>query len=232
VRGVRSVFIVGPRSARGALAALARGTAAGAAALALALTAAGCGGGTRQDSAEASGTFQMSVVRASFPSKQAVARQTQLELQVKNTGSQTVPNVAVSLDSLNYVSTAPEVAANKRPIWAIERGPGAIAALPVDTQEVSQPGSGQTAYLNTWALGPLAAGHTQTFVWKVVPLKPGRHTVHVTIAAGLAGKAKAALASGGAVAQTLTVDIAGAPPISHVEPATGKVAPGAFPITP
>ena len=65
-----------------------------------------------------------------------------------------------------------------------------------------------------------------------MPVKPGRHTVHVTVAAGLAGKAKAALASGGAVAQAFTVNIAGAPPVTHVNPATGKVAPGAFPAAP
>jgi hypothetical protein len=223
---------VGPRRTRGALALPPRTALAGAAAVVLLAGAVGCGGGSRQDSAEASGTFQMEIVRASFPAKQSVARPTQLEVRVRNSGSHTVPNVAVSLDSLNFISTAPEVAANKRPVWAIERGPGAIAAAPVETQEVSQPGGAQTAYVNTWALGPLAAGATQTFVWKVVPLKPGRHTVHVAVAAGLAGKAKAALASGGAVVRSLSVDIAGAPPTTHVDPATGKIVAGAFAATP
>ncbi len=222
----------GPRSARGILSMLARAAALGTTALALAIVASGCGGGSRQDSAEASGTFQMKLVRASFPSKQAVARPTRLVVLVENTGSHTVPSVAVSVDSFNYTATTPELAANKRPIWGIERGPGAIAAAPVETQEVSQPGGGQTAYLNTWALGPLAAGARQTFVWTVTPLKPGRHTVHLTVAAGLAGKAKAALASGGAVAQSLTVEVAGAPPVTHVDPATGRITPGAYTATP
>ena len=43
-------------------------------------------------------------------------------LRVRNTGTQTVPNVAVSIDSFAYTSDYPELAANKRPIWVIETG--------------------------------------------------------------------------------------------------------------
>ena len=174
----------------------------------------------------------MKLVRASFPTRQSIARPTRLELQVRNTGSRTVPNVAVTLDSLQYTERFPGIAADKRPVWAIERGPGAIAKPPVDTQEVAQPGGGQTAYVNTWALGPLPSGHTATFRWNVVPVKPGLHTVHFRVAAGLAGKAKAQTAAGGAVQGQFAVDIAPAPPRTHVDPATGKVAPGAEPAIP
>jgi hypothetical protein len=194
--------------------------------------AAGCGGGSRQDAHEARGTFQMKVLRASFPTSQSIARPTRLELEVSNTGSRVVPNVAVSLDSFNYTASFPELAANKRPVWAIERGPGAIAEPPVESQEVSPPGGGQTAYLNTWALGPLAVGASQTFVWRVVPVKAGRHTVSFTVAADLAGKAKARLVSGSAVAGHFTVNIAPAPPTTHVDPNTGKILTGAYPSTP
>jgi len=174
----------------------------------------------------------MKVLHASFPSTQAVARPATMELQIRNTGSHVVPNLAVTVDSFNYTSNAPELAADKRPIWAIERGPGAIAKAPVESQEVSVPGGGQTAYVNTWALGRLASNATATFTWKVVPVKAGTYTVHYAVAAGLSGKARTRLASGGAGGGSFTVDVAGAPPTTHVDPSTGRITPGVYPSTP
>jgi hypothetical protein len=191
-----------------------------------------CGGGARQDAHEVARSYDMKVVRASFPAKQSIARPTSLELQVRNTGRRTVPNIAVTLDSFQYTENFRELAADKRPIWAIERGPGAIAKAPVESQEVSQPGGGQTAYVNTWVLGPLPSGRTRTFLWKVVPVKSGTHTVHFYVAAGLGGRAKAQLAGGGAVQGAFAVDIAPAPPNTHVDPATGRVEPGGAPALP
>lgn len=202
------------------------------AALAACATFVGCGGGSQQDVHEAKGSFEMKIVKASFPGTQAVARPARLQLQVRNTGSHTVPNVAITVDSLSYTATTPELAANKRPIWAIEEGPGTKALSPVESQEVSPPGGGQTAYVNTWALGPLAAGKTQTFSWKVVPVKPGKYTVNYAIAAGLSGKARAVLHSGGGVDGHFTVNIAAAPPTTHVDPRTGKIVTGTFTPTP
>jgi hypothetical protein len=195
------------------------------------LAASGCGG-SRQDAHEPKGTFAMQVVRASFPANQAIARQTQLELAVRNTGTQTAPAVAVTLDSFYYTENYPELAANKRPIWVVESGPGPRVKRPVQSQAVSPPGAGQTAYVNTWALGPLAPGQTQTFLWRVAPVKAGLHTVHYSVAAGLAGNARATLASGGQVQGQLTADVAAAPPKTHVDPATGRVVAGTYPAVP
>jgi hypothetical protein len=192
------------------------------------LLVSGCGGGKRADASEPNAGFTMKVLDASFPADQSIARPTRLQLQVQNTSARTMPNVAVTLDSFYYTEHYPELASDKRPVWVVERGPGAIAAPPVQTQSVSPPGGGQTAYVSTWALGPLAPGRTQTFVWRVVPVKAGRHTVHFTVAAGLAGKAKAELASGGPVQGQLSADIAPIPAARHVDPHTGKVVPGQF----
>jgi hypothetical protein len=202
------------------------------AAAASALLLAGCGGGTQQDAAEPAGTFAMQVVHASFPTTQSIARQTRFVLPVRNTGTRTVPNVAVTIDSFDYTSTYANLAADKRPVWAIEQGPGAVPSRPVESEEVSPPGGGQTAYVNTWALGALAPGKTRTFVWHVVPVKSGSYTVHYTVAAGLSGKAKARLASGGLVQGQFAVDIASAPALKHVNPDTGRVEPGQFPTSP
>lgn len=192
----------------------------------------GCGGGARQDASEKSGTYQVRVLRARFPLRQAVSRPTRLELQVRNTGAKTVPNVAVTLDSFYYTEHFPELAANKRPVWVVERGPGTVASPPVESQEVSVPGSAQTAYVNTWALGPLPPGRTQTFRWLVVPVKPGLHIVNYRVAAGLAGKAKVRVAAGSTTAGRFAVAVAAAPPTTHVDPNTGRVVVGARPATP
>lgn len=192
---------------------------------ACAALAAGCGGGTRQDAHEPDATFTVAVPHSSFPAVQAVARLATLTLAVRNTGSATIPNLAVTIDSFSYVSNLPELASRKRPIWVIEQGPGAIAKRPVESQAVSPQGGGQTAYVNTWALGPLAPARTQTFTWRVAPVKPGVYTVHYTIAAGLSGRSRARLAGGAIPHGQFTVAIASQPPATHVNPETGRVEP-------
>jgi hypothetical protein len=204
----------------------------GLAAAGCALLLAGCGGGSRQDASEPAGTFAMRILHASFPTAQAIARPASFVLPVRNTGAHTVPNVAVTIDSFDYTSTYPGLAADKRPVWVIERGPGAIASPPVESEQVSPPGGGQTAYVNTWALGALAPGATRTFVWHVVPVKAGAYTVHYTIAAALAGKAKASLSTGGPVQGQFAVYIKPAPAPTHVNPKTGRVEVGQYPVTP
>jgi len=188
----------------------------------------GCGGGTEQNHGEAKRSYEMRIVSASFPSKQSIARQTSMSVNVRNESNHVVPNVAITVDSFSYVEKFAELASNKRPIWVVEEGPGTPAKLPVQSQATSPPGGGQTAYVNTWALGALKPNATRTFTWKVVPVKSGSHTVHIAVSAGLAGNAKATLASGGAVAKSFTAQIAGSPPVTHVDPETGKVVPGQF----
>jgi hypothetical protein len=197
----------------------------------VALAASGCGA-ARQDAHEPQQTYTMRVLASRFPPLQAISRPTSLLLLVQNTSALTAPNVAVTLDSFYYTEHYPELASNKRPIWVVEKGPGAIPSHPVESEAVSPPGGGQTAYVNTWALGPLAPGGSRTFLWQVVPVKPGLHRVDYRVAAGLAGKAKAELPSGGPVAGHFGVDIASVPPARHVNPNTGQVVPGPYPQTP
>jgi hypothetical protein len=196
------------------------------------LLVAGCGGGSRQDADETATTYRLRIVHASFPPVQTIARPTQMVLQVRNVGPTTVPNVAVTIDSFDYASDYAELASAQRPIWVIERGPGAIARPPVQSQEVSTPGGGQTAYVNTWALGQLAPGQVRTFAWLVVPVKSGAHVVHYAVSAGLAGKAKARTLLGGLVQGHFGALIAPRPPKTHLNPDTGKVEPGPLPTNP
>jgi hypothetical protein len=207
---------------------LSRGASLAACAAGAVLLAAGCGGSER-NAKEPKGTYAVEVLKASFPHKQAVARDTQMELVVRNAGSRTIPNVAVTLDSFYYTSGYPQLANNKRPVWIVNTGPGAVANPTVETEQVTPHGGGETVFNNTWALGRLAAGGQARFVWHVTPVKSGRHTVDYTISAGLDGKAVAQLAGGGKPVGKLVAQIAPVPPRTHVNPETGEVKPGASP---
>ena len=176
-------------------------------AIGAALAAAGCGGGERQDADEPSGTFQVAIVRASFPAKQHLAKQVRFVIAVRNTGSRTVPDLAVTVDSFAARSEQAGLADPSRAVWIIDDGPR----------------GGDTAYTNTWALGRLSPGQTRRFVWKVTAVQPGTHTVKWQVAAGLNGKAKATLAGNREPSGSITVDISDRPARSRVDPETGKV---------
>jgi hypothetical protein len=173
----------------------------------VALVATGCGGGERQDKNEPSGTFDVRVVRDSFPLSQHIAQQSRLRIQVRNTGQETVPNVAVTVKGLSERDPQPGLADPNRAVWIIDAGPR----------------GGDTAYVGTWALGALRPGGTRTFVWKVTPTKTGVYDVRYEVAAGLDGKAKARSPGGGPPGGSFTVRISGKPADARVDPKTGKV---------
>jgi hypothetical protein len=189
----------------------------------------GCGAAQR-NALEKKGAYTVEVLHARFPSKQAVARDTRLTMVVRNAGATTIPNVAVTLDSFYYTSTYPKLASNKRPVWVVNTGPGAVASNPpVQTEEVNPPGGGETTFVNTWALGALAPGKRAVFVWRVTPVKPGLHTVHYTVSSGLDGNAHTRLAGGGRATGSFVALVAPKPPATHVNPETGELAAGPNP---
>jgi hypothetical protein len=166
---------------------------------------AGCGGGERQDKNEPSGSFALEVTDASFPAKQTLAEPTKLSIRVKNTDSKTLPDVAVTVDSFSSSTKDASLADPQRPVWIVDAGPL----------------GGDSAYVRTWALGPLAPGATKTFTWKVTAVQAGTHTVGDKVSPGLDGKARAAdpAKSSG----SFTVDISRKPAPARVDPATGAV---------
>jgi hypothetical protein len=190
--------------------------------------ASGCGSSAQQNASEPKGVFKVRVTHASFPSRQSVAREERLALSVKNTSAHTVPDVSVALNSLEYLSNYPNLAARRRPVWVIDHGPGPLPPRPVETVEVDAPGGATTANYNVWALGSLAPGATRSFVWHVTAVKPGTHTVTYRVFAGLNGKAKAELANGAVPTGSFKVSIADQPLPRHVNPQTGRVEAGAY----
>jgi len=179
----------------------------------LAVIAVGCGGGERQDANEPSGTFTVAVIEARFPAAQALAEQAKMSIAVKNTGVRPLPDVAVTLgdeqggSAFTRRSGQPDLADPSRPIWVVDAGPR----------------GGDSAYVNTWALGALAPGATKRFTWHVTALVPGAHTVRYRVAAGLDGKAQAVLADGRAPEGSFDVAVSAKPSQARVDPSTGKV---------
>ncbi|HEX2125743.1 MAG TPA: hypothetical protein VHF45_04205 [Thermoleophilaceae bacterium] len=160
--------------------------------VACALALGACGGGERQDADEPEGDYRLEVVDARFPAEQSIAERSTMRIRVRNADSKTVPNVAVTVEtapktpggasgSFSQNRDDESLADPSRPVWIVDRGPE----------------GGETAYTNTWALGPLRAGQTKTFEWRVTPVVAGRYTVRYQVSPGLDGKAELAGGEGG-----------------------------------
>jgi hypothetical protein len=184
-----------------------------------ALAVAGCGG-QAQDAGEPSGHFHVRVVGASFPTHQAISKPAVMRIRVTNADHRALPDVAVT------VQTHPKA-----------RGGGATEAFGAsDTQDTSlaadarpiwvvdvQPKGGETALTNTWSAGALQPGETRTFVWHLVPVKPGAYTVSYAVAPGLYAKARPA--RGERTRGTFAVRISGNPVPASIGP-NGQVVRG------
>jgi hypothetical protein len=154
-----------------------------AAGAALAFAVAGCGEG-RQDADAPSGEFSLDVVDASFPAKQRIAESSTLALEVENTGTRAVPQLAVTVETtpaqdgaapvaFGQASGDTTLASSARPIWIVDAGPQ----------------GGDSAYTNTWSVGPLGEGQTRTVEWKLTAARAGRYTIGWRLAPALVGDA-------------------------------------------
>jgi hypothetical protein len=159
------------------------------------LAVAGCGGGERQDENEPEGKFPVEVMTAKFPEDQKLAKSSDLVVTVRNAGSKRIPNIAVTVDGFDRRTSAADVADAKRPVFALNGVQVEIAGFP-EAKDASPRGC-DTAYVNTWACGPLAPNEQKTFRWSVTAVQAGDFTVSWRVAAGLDGKAKAVAAGGG-----------------------------------
>jgi hypothetical protein len=148
--------------------------------VAFVLALAGCGQ-ERQDADAPSGEFGLDVTEASFPAKQRISEPTTLRLEVENTGDRAVPNLAVVVETAAKNGKAPAsfaqdgddptLADAERPVWILDEGPG----------------GGESAYTNTWAVGPLGEGQSRTVEWKLTAVQPGSYTVAWRLAPSLEG---------------------------------------------
>ena len=156
---------------------------------------AGCGGDERQDENEAEGNFRVEVVDASFPERQRLAQSSVFEITLRNAGSETIPNVAVTVNGFGYRKRDEALADPVRPRFAVNGIPRQIGTFP--EAKDATPAGCDTAYVNTWACGPLKPDGEKTMSWSVTAVKSGPFAIRYRVDAGLDGKAKAVDASRG-----------------------------------
>lgn len=155
-----------------------------------------CQSQKRQDENEPRGNFPVSV-KASFPGKQQLAKRSKLEINVRNTGPRTIPNIAVTVRGFYRKSRQPGLADARRPVFAINGVPKELAGFP-ESKDAS-PQGGETNYVDTWALGPLKSGRSRSFRWSVTAVQATAYRLRYVVAAGLDGKARAVDDDGGGV---------------------------------
>ena len=179
------------------------------------MAVAGCGGGTRQDEDEPKGEFPVEVVRAEFPEEQKLAKDSKMEIVVRNAGSKEIPVISVTVEcprsprqgqesagsggspsgagsqggGFNYRTTFPGVADPSRPQFVVNtiptRTPRNYDRGRLDPLERS------SAYVSTFPLGKLGPNREATFTWSVTAVKAGPYRICWKVNAGLDGKAKA-----------------------------------------
>jgi hypothetical protein len=159
------------------------------------LAIAGCGGGERQDENEREGNFPVEVVDAKFPESQKLAKSSDLVVTVRNAGKATIPNIAMTVNGFDERKTDPDLADPNRPVFALNGVQVEIAGFP-EAKDAAPRGC-DTAYVNTWACGPLRPNQQKTFRWSVTAVQAGDFKVSWRVAAGLDGKAKAVAMGGG-----------------------------------
>jgi hypothetical protein len=194
----------------------------------LVITACGSGG-ARQNATEPRGKFPVAVDAASFPTAQTLSQHTQLTIAVRNSGSKTIPDIAVTICNVSCAYpalteqgtsaqafsqdvNAKYLANASRPVWVVDRPPGPCGY----SCENGGQGTAVTAYSNTWALGPLHPGKTVRFDWKVTAVSPGRHVVAWEVAAGLNGQAHAVLSNGSLPHGAFAVTVSAKPARTYV----------------
>jgi hypothetical protein len=159
------------------------------------LAIAGCGGGERQDENEREGNFPVEVVEAKFPENQKLAKSSDLVVTVRNAGKETIPNIAMTVNGFDERKTDPDLADPNRPVFALNGVQVEIAGFP-EAKDAAPRGC-DTAYVNTWACGPLRPNQQKTFRWSVTAVQAGDFKVSWRVAAGLDGNAKAVAMGGG-----------------------------------
>lgn len=175
---------------------------------------AGCGQQPRQDENEPSGIFRVQVVRASFPEQQALAKTSNLVITVRNVDTRSIPNLSVTVHGFSLQTDLPGVADRERPQFVINARRKSIAGFPEAKEEA--PHGCDTAYVGTWACGPLAPHRERTFRWSVSAVKAGPFRVRWEISGGLDGKARAVDATGARPTGVFVGTVSDAPPQTRV----------------
>lgn len=170
-----------------------------------------CGGGDSNAADEPTGTFQVKVTEAKFPTVQQLGQTSLLQLAIRNTGDRTVPGLAVNFTiagkrgessalPFGINDPQPELAQPNRPVWV-------LSSTYPRLQGSSDPGGTSTSSPKTFAFGPLEPGETTKAVWKLSAVRAGKFTLIYRIDAGLSGEAKAETDGGVAPGGSFSTEI-------------------------
>jgi hypothetical protein len=174
---------------------------------ALAVSAGGCGSSPKQDAKETAGHFPVKILSAEFPARQRLSQHAVMRIAVQNAGNKVIPDIAVSVNAKGEGTTSSpfsesgslaqqqtnNLASPSRAVWIVDGGPQESGKA----EDFSHPrGDPNTAYANTWSLGPLAPNKTAVFLWRTTAVKFGTHSFRWGVSAGLNGKALAELPGG------------------------------------
>lgn len=170
-----------------------------------------CGGGDSSAAEEPTGTFQVKVTEAKFPTLQRLGQTSLLQLGIRNTGERTVPGLSVTVtiagkrgesSSLPFAinDPQPELAQPERPVWV-------LSSTYPRLQGSTDPGGASTSNGKTFSFGPLKPGETTKAVWKLSAVRAGRYTLLYRINAGLDGEAKAETKGGVAPGGSFSTEI-------------------------
>lgn len=173
----------------------------------------GCGG-ERQDADEPEASYDVEVVDVSFPRRQRLAQRSQLEITVRNEDAKAIPNVAVTLDGLSRRREDPDLSDPERPVFVINSRRKPIGGHP--EVKLAAPQGGETALVNTWALGRLPAGAERTFRWSVTAVEAGPFELAYAVSAGLHGNARAVTVGGAQPRGRVRGTVTSAPPDSRI----------------
>jgi len=194
----------------------------------MALFIAGCGGSEpRQDENEKEADYPVEVTVAEFAPKQRLAETTDLELAFRNSGDETIPDLAVTIytgdqsadGAFNVRSAQEGLADPNRPVWILENDYPKILEDGASAKDLdSAPTAGaETSSTNTYTFGELEAGDEIHTVFRVTPVVAGTFTVHYEVAAGLDGKARAVTDTGEPVEGEFVATITDQPKATKVD---------------
>lgn len=188
------------------------GVAAASGAVIAAVVLAGCGGSS--ESEEPSGTREVKVVTAEFPTEQRLGQTSLMQLGVRNEGDRPIPGLTFTISiagregrdsTLPFAIRSPQpgLAQPDRPVWVLSEHYPKLAGS-------SKPGGAEGAALKTFTFGPVKPGATTEAVWKLSASRKGSY--RLLYAVGATGEVELETATGakpgGSFATTITPEVA------------------------
>ena len=146
----------------------------------------GCGGSS-SESDEPSGTREVRVVNAHFPTEQSLGQTTLLQLGVRNEDEDPIPGLTFTISIAGKAGedstlpfgvrdAQPGLAQPDRPVWVLSEGYPKLVGS-------SEPGGAEGAALKTYTFGPLKPGKTTEVVWKLSATRKGAYRLGFSVGA-------------------------------------------------